>query len=41
MNFLRKINEPPSRKDCEFRKKCESQRTDVFNFLRSRYKSKY
>ena len=29
-DFLRKMNEPPSREDREFRKKCESQRIVLF-----------
>ena len=29
-DFLRKMNEPPSKEDIEFRKKCESQRIVLF-----------
>ncbi len=29
-DFLRKMKEPPSREDREFRKKCESQRIVLF-----------
>lgn len=29
-DFLRKMNEPPSKEDLEFRKKCESQRIVLF-----------
>ena len=29
-DFLRKMNEPPSKEDIEFRKKCESKRIFLF-----------
>lgn len=29
-DFLEKMNEPPSKEDIEFRKKCESQRIVLF-----------